>query len=61
MTFTKDESLNIIHELGEMERCIPDLIRITSGKEELDFMEGYLEHFHKVISIIDDAIIRGVK
>lgn len=59
ITIKKSEEL--IHELGEMERCVPELIRNTHGHEELEFMEKYLDHFHKLRSIIDDAIIDSFK
>lgn len=61
MVLNQEQSLKIIHELGEMERCVPGLIHNTHGTEELKFMEGFLDHFHELRSTIDDAIIAGVR
>ncbi len=61
MTLNKEESLKLVKELNAMALCVPDLIHIAAGANELDFLDGYLEHFHKLSAIIDDAIIAGVK
>jgi len=61
MVLNQEQSIKIINELGEMERCVPELIHITHGPEELEFMNGFLAHLHELRSTIDDAIIAGVR
>ena len=57
MTLNKEKSLKLVEELNAMALCVPDLINIAAGANKLDFLNGYLDHFHKLNEIIDDAII----
>ena len=61
MTLNKEETLKLVEELNAMALCVPDLIHIAAGANKIDFLNGYLDHFHKLSEIIDDAIIAEVK